>query len=984
MTGSRRRSIATAFLLLTLLLPASASAQSAAIRGRVVDEQQRAVAGATVTLINPRSGVTRTGDSNAYGLYNFEGLINGIYHITASRAGFATVQQLATTVPVGTVVYVDFTLRIAAVAETVTVVERSPLINSSSATIGGVVEPRRIEELPLNGRQFANLAATLPGVSIAFHRDPTKGTQYSPQVSGGTGRSVNYLVDGGDNNDDTVGGQLQLFPLDAIEEFRFSTASYNTENGRGSGGIMNVVTKSGSNRWSGGGFTFFRDEALNARTTTEALAGVPKQDYSRWQYGGSFGGPIRRNVAHFFGAIERVEQDTFQAVETQGLFPELDGIFPVAYRETLVSVKATVKLRTADHVWVRYGTDATSQPANVGPLVPTESWGDNRNRFHSINGRYARILGNRALNELTIQYSTFLNTITSNTNASQQVFPNGVVVGQGLNLPQSTWQRKIYLRNDVSMQLGGRGLGHAVKTGLIVGHDPRLGSPAAVQPAGTLFYRHTTDDPQGPLSSVAGNIGTAPLSFPALNTALTQFGAYLQDDWRLTDRLTVNAGLRYDAVVGYQIDQSKNPNFVVLQEAGRSGRLAGMIGMEDFGRRPRNDYDNVQPRLGFAFDVRGEARDVIRGNWGIYTDTAYTNSNILFAAGDASGIFNTGQFFASDPDGLLNPDGSFFRVGDPISNIESLNEGGESGLAGEVVSPRLQLPYSRQASFGWSHQINGSMAFVADVIHADGRDLNLRARLNSRPNGGPRRFAGLALDPNSANFRMVISPLQSTYDALLLSLRRRSVTAIDLALNYTLSRAKSDLGQALDETGLGPNTIQDATNPFAPVAFGPASSDARHLVSVSALVPLKWRIQVAPVLYYRSALPVFITEGLDRNGDFNNNDLPDRAFAYDAGGPPRDLGACVTINCGRGAAHTQLNLRVSKRMMLHGGSRLDVIAEVFNLFDASNPSTFNGRRLLGSTQNSTANPDFLQPTSYAGDFQRSEQRVGQVALRWGF
>jgi len=107
----------------------------------------------------------------------------------------------------------------------------------------------------------------------------------------------------------------------------------------------------------------------------------------------------------------------------------------------------------------------------------------------------------------------------------------------------------------------------------------------------------------------------------------------------------------------------------------------------------------------------------------------------------------TGVIVGHDPrlgspasDGLINPDGSFFRVGDPISNIASLNEGGESGLAGEVVSPRLQQPYSRQASFGWSHQINGSMAFVANVIHADGRDLNVRARLNSRPNGGPRRF----------------------------------------------------------------------------------------------------------------------------------------------------------------------------------------------------------------------------------------------------
>ena len=218
-----------------------------------------------------------------------------------------------------------------------------------------------------------------------------------------------------------------------------------------------------------------------------------------------------------------------------------------------------------------------------------------------------------------------------------------------------------------------------------------------------------------------------------------------------------------------------------------------------------------------------------------------------------------------------------------------------------------------------------------------------------------------------------------------MSLRRRSATGIDFALSYTLSRAKSDLGQGVDETGLGPNTIQDAANPFAPVQFGLASSDARHLVSLSAIIPVQWDIQVAPIFYYRSALPVFTFQGLDRNNDFVNNDIPDRAFAFDGlGRPPRDIGSCPTINCGRGASSTQFNVRVSKQMALPNGSRLDVIGEVFNLFDASNPSGFNARRFLGSIQSPVANPGFMQPTSFSGDFQRPEQRVGQLALRWTF
>lgn len=193
----------------------------------------------------------------------------------------------------------------------------------------------------------------------------------------------------------------------------------------------------------------------------------------------------------------------------------------------------------------------------------------------------------------------------------------------------------------------------------------------------------------------------------------------------------------------------------------------------------------------------------------------------------------------------------------------------------------------------------------------------MRARLNSRPGGGARRFGDLDLDPKSGNFRVVISPLTSRYDALLLSLRRRAAIGLDFAFSNTLSRATSELGQGLDETGLGPNTIQDATDPFAAVQDGPSTSDATYLVSLSAIIPLPWQMQVSPLFYYRSALPVFIVEGIDRNNDFVNNDIPDRAFAFDdVGQPPRDIGSCRTINRGRGAASSQVSLRLSRPFAL--------------------------------------------------------------------
>ena len=139
------------------------------------------------------------------------------------------------------------------------------MIERTSSSVGGVVDMERIESMPLNGRQFANAAITIPGVGLGFHSDPTKSTQYSPQIAGGNGRNVNYQIDGGDNNDDTVGGLLQLFPLEAIQEFNFVTQRYKAEYGRSNGGVMNIVTKSGTNQMRGSWFTNFRDKRSERR-----------------------------------------------------------------------------------------------------------------------------------------------------------------------------------------------------------------------------------------------------------------------------------------------------------------------------------------------------------------------------------------------------------------------------------------------------------------------------------------------------------------------------------------------------------------------------------------------------------------------------------------------------------------------------------------------------------------------------------------------
>ena len=325
----RRLLFGAAVVLLLTCASAFAQQTTGNVTGRVVDEQGSAIPGATVTAKSATTGFTRTETSDGEGIYRLSALPVGIYDVTAELQGFSTVSKKAIEVNVAPDPGGRFPD------------EGRPARGDGQRHRRLAADPddgvrgrrsrgrKRIESLPLNGRQFANLAATVPGVGLSFHSDPTKSTQYAPLVNGGAGRNINYLIDGGDNNDDTVGGQLQQFPLEAIEQFNFQTQRFKAEYGRSNGGVLSVVTKSGTNSWSGSAFEFFRDKSMNALTMTERLPAISgsgdavKGDYRQNQFGGSFGGPIARDRAHFFAALERTQQDKTAGGQHTGIVPGL-------------------------------------------------------------------------------------------------------------------------------------------------------------------------------------------------------------------------------------------------------------------------------------------------------------------------------------------------------------------------------------------------------------------------------------------------------------------------------------------------------------------------------------------------------------------------------------------------------------------------------------------------------------------------------------
>jgi hypothetical protein len=1000
----RRQLIGAAMIVLLGCASVFAQGTNGTVTGRVVDQQGSAVPGATVTAKSATTGFTRAEVTDAEGVYRLSALPVGIYDVTAELQGFTTVSKKGVEVNVGQTQAIDFPLKVAQLAETVNVTGATPLIQTTASSVGAVVDVKRIESLPLNGRQFANLAATVPGVGLSFHSDPTKSTQFAPLVNGGAGRNINYQIDGGDNNDDTVGGQLQAFPLEAIEQFNFQTQRFKAEYGRSNGGVLSVVTKSGTNLWSGSAFEYFRDKSMNAETETEILAdknnaaaGLPvtgKGDYRQSQFGGSFGGPILKDQAHFFFAIERTNQDKTQVVNTQGLFPSQDGVFAVPYRETPMTGKVTANLSPNQFLSVRYGRDTNSQPYNAAPNSTYDNWGDSKNGYNSINLNHNWVMGGSKLNEFIFQYADFGNTIASRSSAPNQSFPNGVTIGANGNTPQTTEQTKYQLRDDFSWhKSGGGGLGHDFKVGVNFINEPHLFITFNTG-KGATFNTHTTNDVNGPISLVTVSDGNA-----GANVPMKQFATYFQDDWRVSDRLTLNLGIRYDLMTGYQIDESKNTNFVLVQAAGAAGKLAGIVGLENFGLTPQEDHNNFQPRVGAVYDLRGDGKDIIRGGWGVYTDVGYTNSNVLFAATDSTGE-GFGQIFnVNVTTGIKNPDGSFYKAGQPLSNISSQNQITSTGsfpLTGQWIDPRLQQPYQMQTNAGWSHELNSDTVLAVDYVNSLGRDLNLRPRVNQRIPGSlsnPRRLAAIipTLSPNTNANRPTVSRGKSEYNAMIFSVRRRLSHGFDFSANYTLQKGISTIGQAADE--LNTANIQDPNNPFDdPRQLGPnLTTDSRHLINISATFQLPWGLRLAPIFFFRSALPVALVDGRDINLDGDATEIPTTAYAvdsFDASKPQlqqvtvKQIGSCETVNCGRGYFQTQTNLRVSKMFHLGGRANVEGIAEVFNLFNNINPSGFRARVIVPSS--GAPDATLLQPATYSGDFRRPEQRIGQLAVRFTF
>jgi len=937
-------------LALALAFAPSVRAQTAGsnLAGHVQDKDGGPLPGVTITAINTETGIERSGTSGPDGTFLLPSVPVGTYTVKADLDGFASVTVESVKLNVASQRTLEITMGSSSVQEAITVVDEAPLVQQSPS-IGTVVSEQQLENLPLNGRQFANLAILAPGTGLNYNSDPTKPGQLTVALNGGIGRNVNYIIDGGDNTDDTIGGALQNFNLESVEEFNIQTQQYKAEYGRSTGGVLTVVTKTGTNKFEGALWDFFRDDSLASKRVAEE--GGEKQPYERQQYGLALGGPIVRDKAHFFVTYENTDQETSYIVQSDGLRPDLDGtVVARPFEDELITAKATYDVSAKQYLQVRYGFQKNSDKYGATSLAAPDALGTVTNEYSSILAGHTLQISGDTLNEFIFQYTTFENTITADSDGPTIYFSSGFHTGQNINTPQSTAQTKYQYKDDLSFTRSLWGRTHQFKTGLNYVHEPELGGDFSVG----LQGQWTLGDDNVSVTDFTIFGGTSTNSTP-----VDQYGGYFQDDIFVNDQLTLNLGLRYDYWEGFDLDQRSNPLWQILSTQTKYNEYY----LNDFkggrGGVLENDDDNFAPRLGFTFDLKGDGRQLVRGGWGIYYDFPYTNATILFPSSAVQSNYGTRLTLHDDHAILIN--GVPLRPG----QLPPLPPATAAALPNEVASPTMQTPYSAQASLGYSWQATNWLGLNIEGVRVNYRHIPYRFRANPIDRTtGQRRFPTFN-GASVGNFRLWYGDGQADYQGVNLSARARLSDRFELQGFYTYSETTgnviagadefrlTDAGHQADVGGGRRDVSVDPLNPQCDRCFGPLNTDARHRVTLSGLWRAPWGLNVSGMLRYRSALPYTEFLAQDLNGDGFLYDLPGRKG----------------INSERGHSFSQLDLRLSKEFSFADALSVEVIGEVFNVTNEENPSVFD------------RNGD---PNAFAGDPLQGEQRLAQLGLRLRF
>jgi hypothetical protein len=801
-------------VLVTLIAAESSLAQSTAatVSGAVTDEQKAALPGATITVRNLGSGQVRTATTDARGNFQIGGLPPGSYELTAELGGFGRLVRSDVVLNVAQELTLALALRLAALEEAVTVTAELPLVETTRSALGTTITTSEIEELPIAGRNFATLAQLTPGVTS------TAGSGISS--AGQLTRNSTFLIDGLSNDDDSVAGQRGGFSVDAIKEFIVVSNSFSAEYGQSSGAIVSVVTRSGTNAMDGRAFYYHRDDSWDAATAASKLVtpAPPKSRLEQKVVGGFFGGPIRQNKAFYFASVEYTRRLTENLV-TAPTAPTFLPNDPIVFEQPLTNPqflgKIDMNLTSNNSLAVRYRRDSDRLiGTGIGGNDTRQRGQDRDRRDQDLAVHNTWVIGGRGLNELRTQISRryFNWDVSDYCPKCPTINRPGLNLGKASNMPQGRTEDRIQLANTFSWFVPDRGGSHSLKAGFDASFID-LFSEFHNNLDGTFTF--TTSVPFNPsVASTYPTQFTQNVGDPILNLNNNIYAMFVQDQWKPNDRLTVNAGLRwdYEDVVG--IDHDKN---------------------------------NFAPRLGLVWDVTGNGRTVLRTNAGIYYDQIFLN--IPLNAENAKKFVQT---LITNP-GYPDPNGpNPNRTTGPITPTPSTVQ----------FAPDNSTPYTQQITAGVQRQIGRTFSVSADLVRARGLGL-----LRSIDANYPDLDDPLRRRPNTAFQRITVVQTagNSWYTGLQVGIEKRLANRHSYTIAYTLSETERDT----EDFNFFP-----ADQRFYDRERGPASNDARHRVSAALSLQLPWQIQASTLIAGRSKLPYNITTGADDNRDTQTNDRP--------------------------------------------------------------------------------------------------------------
>jgi hypothetical protein len=996
----------TKLLLLLLLVAASATTlfaqatASGSIQGTVTDKSQAIVTGADVLVTSKATGTTRSTTTNDTGHFRFDLLSAGAYTVKVSKKGFSSVLQNVDLL-VGQTATANTVLNLGSANETVEVTDTAPVVDLTKTSVSQNITPKEVEELPLVGRDAANLAYLAPGVKAADSYDPTKSRYAIISVNGGDGRNINTTVNGIDNKDNTVGGPVMQLPLEAVQEFQISTQRFSADNGRSQGAAINMITKSGTNNYHGSVFGFFRNSALNTDEQQADGAGgqlTAHPDYSRQFFGGSAGGPIKKDKLFGFFAIER-ERESQGLTESGNSFTQLSlaaanglaaqpaATIPRPFYETRYNGRMDWTINSKNTAYVSY-----SSQANNSLNDQSDGTGDLSNGNFTVNHlQVANItltsqLSNTTVNQFTAGYQYWNNLIDSSISAPLVVFPSASF-GTNTNVPQQSFQRKWQFRDDVSKTIGK----HTLKFGVDFIDNPVEGG----------FFKFSStpeiDFAKDP-SVILGNPGLYPQGFstPGLITGMSyatgnpdfivatkQLGFYAQDDWKATSRLTLNLGLRWDKdfnALG-ESDVLNNRTYQVLKAANSP------ISNPFVSSLPHDDNKDFSPRLGFAYDLTGAGKHVVRGGFGLYYGNSFQNIPLFMEQQANPTIFQTVLSLSTPSDPVPGTGLTLGQWRYGVSPMPTL-PGPSSSLAnrsvGRLIDPNYRNPVSEEFNIGYSWALNNNSVFEAEYTHVLGLHENKTINIDQKvvsglnPDGSPIMVRPLdaATGSQFASVRVEEAINRNRYDGVNFSFRQRMSHHFSVNANYTLAWAYGY------DTGGGPTTIfrnysRDGRNPLSPAEWGPSTNDERHHVTLSGLAELPYGFQLAPILQFGSARPYNLTNSsntLNTGGGTSPAVLvpvndPTNYFAYANSNTAAQTCYYVTHQCMiakydplRGDPFFQLDLRLAKNVKLGEKMKLQFVAQAFNLTNRANyGNNFSGD--ISSPDTFSHAAGFINPSS---------------------